>query len=66
MNISGETIGLAITIIGSAIAVSTWVTVRITKLETKMDHAFFRIAALEKKKSPQPPAAMPVARRKRK
>jgi hypothetical protein len=47
-------VGLIITIVVSSVGACAWLTTRLTRIETKMENAFERIAALEARK-PAPP-----------
>lgn len=50
-------LALFVTIITSAIGVAAWLTSRLTRLETNLEHAFKRIDAIEKRsESPRPTA----------
>ncbi len=62
MNLSGEALGLAATVILSAFGVVAYVSRKFAELSTDMAHAFKRIDALEQAKNPN---SSPARARKR-
>lgn len=58
-------VGLFLTIVSSAVCLAAWLATKITRLETKMEHAFMRLGALEKSKARNQPAAATARKKSR-
>ncbi len=65
MTLSGEVVGLFLTVVGSAIAVAAYISRKFAELSTNMTHVLQRIDALEDDVDDMRKKPIPVATRRK-